>query len=235
VSRGQDILIVEDDEAIATGLKLNLELAGHRTSAARDGDEALARVEERDYDMVLLDINLPGRNGLEVLQTLRAADNLVPVIVLSARDGEVDKVAALRLGADDYMTKPFPLAELMARIDAVLRRVQPPPRAAEVASGGGGALHFGDVVIDVERRDVSRAGRPVKLTHLEFELLVFFVRNPSRVFDRGRLFSQVWGQSAGSPRTVDNFVSHLRRQFEDDPDAPRYFHTVRGSGYRFEP
>jgi two-component system, OmpR family, alkaline phosphatase synthesis response regulator PhoP len=234
---GQDVLIVEDDEAIVAGLALNLKLAGHRTTAARDGDEALREVQEHDYDLVLLDINLPRRNGLEVLQALRASDNLVPVIVLSARDGEFDKVAALRLGADDYMTKPFALAELLARIEAVLRRVQQPLPSGSAGDGGsaGNTLRFAEVVIDLGQRTVLRAGRPVKLTHLEFELLVFFVRNPSRVFGRARLFSLVWGQSAGSPRTVDNFVSQLRKQFEDDPESPRHFITVRGSGYRFEP
>jgi two-component system, OmpR family, alkaline phosphatase synthesis response regulator PhoP len=232
---GQDILIVEDDEAIVAGLALNLELAGHRTTAARDGDEALRCVAGRDFDLVLLDINLPRRNGLEVLQTLRASDNLVPVIVLSARDGEFDKVAALRLGADDYMTKPFALAELLARIEAVLRRVQPPAAVPAVPPSVGDTLRFGEVTIDLGQRTVVRRGRPVKLTHLEFELLAFFVRNPSRVFGRSRLFSLVWGQSAGSPRTVDNFVSQLRKQFEDDPESPRHFITVRGSGYRFEP
>jgi two-component system, OmpR family, alkaline phosphatase synthesis response regulator PhoP len=121
VTRSRDILIVEDDEAIATGLLLNLRLAGHTATIARDGEQALTQVAERDFDLVLLDINLPRKNGLEVLQAMRASDNLVPVIVLSAREGEYDKVAALRLGADDYVTKPFALAELLARIDAVLR------------------------------------------------------------------------------------------------------------------
>jgi two-component system, OmpR family, alkaline phosphatase synthesis response regulator PhoP len=235
---GQDVLIVEDDEAIVAGLALNLKLAGHRTTAARDGDEALRKVQEHDYDLVLLDINLPRRNGLEVLQSMRASDNLVPVIVLSARDGEFDKVAALRLGADDYMTKPFALAELLARIEAVLRRVQQQPLPggpAGEAGPPGDTLRFAEVIIDLGQRTVLRGGRSVKLTHLEFELLVFFVRNPSRVFGRARLFSLVWGQSAGSPRTVDNFVSQLRKQFEDDPESPRHFITVRGSGYRFEP
>src|SRR5690349_15908258 len=120
MARAQQILIIEDDEAIATGLHLNLRLAGHQPSVARDGEEGLAAIERQDFDLVLLDINLPRLNGLEVLQALRAADNLVPVIVISARDGEFDKVAALRLGADDYMTKPFALSELLARIEAVL-------------------------------------------------------------------------------------------------------------------
>src|SRR5689334_5962027 len=122
VTPSRDILIVEDDDAIATGLSLNLKLAGHQTTVSRDGDDALTTVEDRPFDLILLDINLPKRNGLEVLQALREADNFVPVIVLSARDGEFDKVAALRLGADDYVTKPFALAELLARIEAVLRR-----------------------------------------------------------------------------------------------------------------
>jgi DNA-binding response OmpR family regulator len=232
---GRDILVVEDDEAIAAGLSLNLKLAGHQTTAARDGDEALQRVQAKDFDLILLDINLPRRNGLEVLQALRTSDNLVPVIILSARDGEFDKVAALRLGADDYITKPFALAELLARIEAVLRRVQPPSTEEGEGESDGDVLRFGEVSVDLLQRTVVRAGRPVKLTHLEFELLVFFIRHPSRVFGRSRLFNLVWGQSAGSPRTVDNFVSQLRKQFEDDPERPRHFITVRGSGYRFEP
>jgi len=232
--REQDILIVEDDPAIAAGLALNLKLAGHRTTEAQDGDEALAKVSAHDFDLILLDINLPRRNGLEVLEALRAADNLVPVIVLSARDSEVDKVAALRLGADDYLTKPFALAELVARIEAVLRRVQQPANGAP-SSPMASVLQFGEVTIDPDSRTVTRAGKRIKLTHLEFELLVFFVNNPSRVLSRAQLFSLVWGQSAGSPRTVDNFVSQLRKLLEKDPDSPQHFVTVRGSGYRFEP
>jgi two-component system, OmpR family, alkaline phosphatase synthesis response regulator PhoP len=228
------ILIVEDDEAIATGLALNLKLAGHETTIARDGDEALASATETDFELVLLDINLPKRNGLEVLSALRGADNLVPVIVLSARDGEFDKVAALRIGADDYVTKPFALAELLARIDAVLRRVHQ-VAAAPVPLAHGDQLRFADVSIDRAQRVVTRAGTEIKLTHLEFELLDFFVRHPNQVFARAQLFNLVWGQSAGSVRTVDNFVSQLRKRFEVDPEAPRHFITVRGSGYRFDP
>ncbi|MEO6774158.1 MAG: response regulator transcription factor [Kofleriaceae bacterium] len=227
------ILIVEDDDAIATGLALNLKLAGHRTAIARDGDEAVEQASASELELILLDINLPKRNGLEVLSALRAADNLVPVIVLSARDGEFDKVAALRLGADDYVTKPFALAELLARVDAVLRRAQP-PAASPVPAVAGEHLGFDDVSIDLAQRVVARAGVEVKLTHLEFELLVFFVRNPNQVFARAQLFSLVWGQSVGSVRTVDNFVGQLRKRFEADPEQPRHFITVRGSGYRFD-
>jgi DNA-binding response OmpR family regulator len=228
------ILIVEDDEAIATGLSLNLKLANHGTSIARDGDDAIKQAEGEDFSLVLLDINLPKRNGLEVLSALRAADNVVPVIVLSARDGEFDKVAALRLGADDYVTKPFALAELLARIDAVLRRAQhmtPPP----VSSPQGDQLAFGDVHVELAQRTVTRSGADIKLTHLEFELLVFFLKHPNQVFSRNQLFSYVWGQSAGSVRTVDNFVGQLRKRLESDPEEPRHFITVRGSGYRFDP
>ena len=232
------ILVVEDDEAIATGLALNLKLAGRSTSIARDGVDALKQAEEEDFSLILLDINLPKKNGLEVLTALRAADNIVPVIVVSARDGEFDKVAALKLGADDYVTKPFALAELLARIEAVLRRVQASssqemPIAAPHAREGD-QFTFDAVTIDAAQRTVVRAGEQVKLTHLEFELLVFFVRHPSEVFSRTQLFSQVWEQSAGSVRTVDNFVGQLRKRFEDNPEQPRHFITVRGSGYRFD-
>lgn len=227
------VLIVEDDEAIATGLALNLKLAGRTTSIARDGDDAIKQATNDDFSLILLDINLPKRNGLEVLAALRAADNVVPVIVLSARDGEFDKVAALRLGADDYVTKPFALAELLARIDAVLRRAS--HTAAPQPAAPGDHLAFGDVAVEVAQRTVVRAGNDVKLTHLEFELLVFFMRHPNQVFSRNQLFQLVWGQSAGSVRTVDNFVGQLRKRLEGDPEQPRHFITVRGSGYRFDP
>ena len=229
------ILIVEDDEAIATGLALNLKLAGRATAIARDGDDALRQIETEDFLLVLLDINLPKKNGLEVLALMRASDNLVPVIVLSARGGEFDKVAALRLGADDYVTKPFALAELLARIEAVLRRAHPVTTTPVSPVAPDASLGFDDVAIDLGQRLVTLAGAEVKLTHLELELLAFFVQHPSQVFSRARLFQLVWGQSAGSVRTVDNFVGQLRKRLEENPEQPRHFITVRGSGYRFDP
>ncbi len=230
---GRDILIVEDDPAIATGLSLNLRLAGHRPTVAVDGEQAIRRTAETDYDLILLDLNLPKINGLEVLTGLRATDNLVPVIVVSARDGEVDKVAALRLGADDYVTKPFALAELLARIDAVLRRTS--ARSAAVPPASAETLTFSDVVVDLRQRSVTRGGDAVKLTHLEFELLAYLVARPLQVLSRDQLFSDVWGQTAGTPRTVDNFIGQLRKRLEVDPEQPRHLVTVRGSGYRFDP
>jgi DNA-binding response OmpR family regulator len=215
-------------------LSLNLKLAGRVATIARDGEEALREAEAKEFALVLLDINLPKKDGLAVLAALRAADNLVPVIVLSARDGEYDKVAALRLGADDYVTKPFALAELLARIDAVLRRAQP-PTATPIETPHGDQLTFADVTIDLGQRVVTRRGVAIKLTHLELELLSFFVRHPNQVFSRQQLFAEVWGQQAGSVRTVDNFVGQLRKRFETDPEQPHHFITVRGSGYRFDP
>jgi two-component system alkaline phosphatase synthesis response regulator PhoP len=229
------ILIVEDDEAIATGLSLNLKLAGHASVISRDGEDAIGRALAEDFALILLDINLPKKNGLEVLSALRAADNLVPVICVSAREGEYDKVAALRLGADDYVTKPFGLAELLARIEAVLRRAGHHAQQP-VAEAVGNIFEFSDIAIDLGQRTVTKRDTgELKLTHLEFELLVFFVRHPNQVFSRAQLFSLVWGQSAGSVRTVDNFVGQLRKRFEENPEQPRHFITVRGSGYRFDP
>jgi DNA-binding response OmpR family regulator len=224
------VAIVEDDAAITAGLTLNLGLQGYRTVAATDGDAAMTLIAETRPDLVLLDISLPKQTGLQVLEALRAAGDQTPVVVLSARQHEFDKVAALQLGADDYVTKPFALAELMARVAAVLRRT----RRSESAPAP--ALGFGDVRIDLISREVTRAGAPVPLTHLEMELLIFFCRNADRVFSRDELVRAVWGlRSSGQARTVDNFVAQLRAKLEPDPDRPAYFVTVRGSGYRFVP
>jgi two-component system, OmpR family, alkaline phosphatase synthesis response regulator PhoP len=228
----QLVIIVEDDEAIAEGLALNLRLRGYRTEVVGDGESAPPLIETRRPDLVLLDISLPKRSGIWVLETLRGGGNEVPVVVLSARQDEFDKVAALQLGADDYVTKPFALAELLARVAAVLRRSRP---AAEPAQAAGPSLfRFGEIAIDLAARTVTRAGSPLKLTHLEFELLSFFCNHPDRVFSREELLREVWGLRQATPaRTVDNFVAQLRAKLEDDPDQPVYLLTVRGSGYRF--
>jgi two-component system, OmpR family, alkaline phosphatase synthesis response regulator PhoP len=261
----QLVTIVEDDAAIAEGLAMNLRLQGYRTESIADGETARTRIEDEQPALVLLDISLPKRSGLWVLERLREADNHVPVIVLSARQDEFDKVAALRLGADDYVTKPFALAELLARVAALLRRARltnperaragttepqtasaeastPPPvavatGAAATAAAGSDSdsqLRFGDVTVDLDTRTVLRSGQEVKLTHREFELLRFFYRSGGRVFSRRELVREVWGlDHLGHPRTVDNFMGQLRAKLEGDPDRPRHFLTVRGSGYRF--
>jgi DNA-binding response OmpR family regulator len=161
---------------------------------------------------------------------MRDANNSTPVIVLSARLSESDKVAALRLGADDYVTKPFALAELMARVGAVLRRASTSSLTSSEESRP--LVEFADVILDRNARRVTKAGTPLTLTHLEFELFCFFVDNADQVLDRNVLLREVWGTS-GSKRTVDNFVGQLRSKLEDDPESPKHFLTVRGSGYRF--
>ena len=222
------ILLVEDDEAIASGLALNLKLEGYTSFVVSDGEAVPAAVADHVPSLILLDISLPKKNGLEVLRELRDDGDSTPVIVLSARQNESDKVAALRLGADDYVTKPFGVAELLARIDAVLRRLGTPPQPEAET------LQFADIKVDMASRQVRRGNQAVPLTHLEFELLTFLMRNPERVFSREELLREVWGiRHSGSPRTVDNFVGQLRTKFETSPNKPDHFLTVRGKGYRF--
>jgi two-component system response regulator VicR len=237
---GQLVTIVEDDAAIAEGLSLNLRLQGFRTEAVGDGESARTRIEQGRPDLVLLDISLPKQSGIWVLQRLREAGNHVPVIVLSARQDEFDKVAALQMGADDYVTKPFALAELLARVAALLRRArlhltqQGAPAESAGSDGKRAELRFGDVAINLDTRTVVRAGSPIKLTHREFELLAFLGRSGGRVFSREELVRQVWGlEHPGQARTVDNFIAQLRAKLEQDPEQPKHLLTIRGSGYRF--
>ena len=246
---GALVAIVEDDAAIAEGLALNLRLQGYRTFVVEDGETARTRIASDAPDIVLLDITLPKRDGLWVLERLREVDDHMPVIVLSARQDEYDKVAALGLGADDYVTKPFALAELLARVAAVLRRARKVAKVSdspvESRTGdtredpiveSGPVLRFGDIVVDMDTRTVTRAGTPVRLTHLEFELLRFFCVSARRVYSREQLLREVWGlRQAGPARTVDNFLGQLRAKLEADPERPRHLLTVRGSGYRFVP
>jgi DNA-binding response OmpR family regulator len=233
------VAIVEDDAAIAEGLALNLRLQGYRSEIIGDGESAVRQIETNAPDLVLLDITLPVQSGLWVLEQLRGRQNQVPIIALSARQDEFDKVAALRLGADDYITKPFALAELLARVAAVLRRARrsTPARGPEVGPTAGlppaDILRFGDITVDVANRTVVRGARPVQLTRLEFELLSFLCHHRDRVYSREELLRHVWGLQQGQARTVDNFVAQLRAKLEQDPDRPCHLLTVRGSGYRF--
>lgn len=228
------ILIVEDDPAIREGLELNLSLEGHHCDTAADGEQAIVALERapasgRPFDLVLLDVMLPGKNGFEVLRTIRAIRPELPVLLLTARAEEADKILGLELGADDYIVKPFGLGELRARIRAALRR------AGLQAHVGQPVRAFGDVEVDRDGHRVRRHGEDVPMTAREFSLLLFFLDNPERVLSREALLRRVWGLEHATLRTVDNFVMRLRQKLEPDPDAPRHLVTVRGVGYRFAP
>lgn len=232
VNTPRNVLVVEDDHAIAKGLELNLRLADCVPTVARDGAAAMGLVQDHDFALVLLDINLPRKNGLQVLTELRTRDEVVPVIVVSARDSEQDKVAALRLGADDYVTKPFAWGELWARMQSAWRRAALVRPSAAVGAPTDRRA-FGNVVVDAKTREVRRDGIVVRLTPLEVELVCFLTAHPDQVFSREDLLLRVWGNTAGTPRTVDNFVRQLRRSLEAHPEVPVHFLTVRGIGYRF--
>ncbi len=227
---GKRVLVVEDDPSIAIGLRINLESEGYVVDLAEDGEAGLALARGASPDLIILDVMLPKRNGLEVLHDLRAEGRTMPIIMLSAKAGEMDKVAGLELGAEDYVAKPFSLAELLARVRAALRRghaAPPPPQRPGIL--------FGDVVVDVAARNVKRAGEPVEMTAREFDVLVCLVSDRGRVLSRDDIFRRVWGpKHHGTPRTVDNFIQQLRAKLEVDPQEPVYIQTVRGVGYRFD-
>jgi len=222
----QRILIVEDDLSILTGLSMNLKFEGYEVEQAQDGKTGLQKAIDAAPDLIVLDVMLPQMNGLEVVKELRARGRTTPVIILSARGQEPDKIMGLNLGADDYVAKPFGLQELLARIKAQLRR----------HSRGQEPVRFGDTVVDMAARTVLQKGEPVPLTAQELKLLIHFASNPGRTFSRDELLAAAWGYGyEGTTRTVDNFVSQLRGRFERHPDEPRHFVTVRGQGYRFDP
>jgi len=221
------VLVIEDDPAIVAGLEMNLSLEGYQVVSASDGESGLSRVRECEPDVIILDVMLPKRNGLEVLRRIRAENAEVPVLIVSARGDETDKVLGLELGADDYISKPFSLGELRARINASLRRKR--QRSNERSLDG-----FSDVVVDFDRRTVTRAGKDVPMTAREFDVLAYFLHNPDRVVTRDMLLHAVWKLDFTTQRTVDNFIARLRAKLEPDPDNPRYLVTVRGVGYRFE-
>ena len=229
----QRILLVEDDPSIVIGLRMNLEREGYQLELAEDGDAALERIREGEFDLVVLDVMLPKRNGYEVLDALRKEGNLTPVLMLSARSAEMDKVMGLDLGADDYIPKPFSVAELLARVRVALRRGR---TQAGTAGADGGGWRMGEIEVDPARHQVRRAGSDVALTAKEFEVLQLLKAARGRVLSRQQIFDHVWGDSHhGTLRTIDNFISQLRAKLEADPAAPRYLVTVRGVGYRLDP
>ncbi len=224
------ILIVEDDRTLRQALSFNLAREGYEVTSAADGESGLELGRNRALDLILLDVMLPGMSGIEVLRVLRQDGITTPVIILSAKGDEIDRVVGLKVGADDYVAKPFSRPELLARIEAVLRR----PRDRDEPHGAEG-LAFGEIRIDVDRREVSVAGEPVHLTAKEFDLLAHMARSPGRIFTRDQLLQRVWGYDyIGDGRTVDVHVSWLRAKLRGSGEHD-YFRTVRGVGYAFAP
>jgi len=223
------ILIVEDEESFSDPLSYLLTKEGYEVSVVEDGGEALERFEREGADLVLLDLMLPGMSGTEVCRHIRQKSN-VPVIMLTAKDSEIDKVVGLEIGADDYVTKPYSSRELVARVRAVLRRQGEPEELVSTTVAAG------PVRMDVERHVVSVDGEQVSLPLKEFELLEMLLRNSGRVLTRGQLIDRVWGSDyVGDTKTLDVHVKRLRSKIEPDPSSPRYLVTVRGLGYKFEP
>jgi DNA-binding response OmpR family regulator len=222
------VLIVEDDRAIALGLRLNLRKEGHEVLMASDGDVGLRMAQEPGVDLVVLDVMLPGRNGYDLLRDLRKHGASVPVLMLTAKGLEGDKILGLKLGADDYLAKPFGLGELLARVEALLRRRPPQPEKPE-------RVRFGEVEVDLDAQTVQRKGAPVEVSPQEFRVLRLFLTTAGRALSRDDILARCWGaEYEGTPRTVDNFVRSLRVKLEENAEEPRHFLTVRGHGYRFE-
>jgi len=230
---GGRVLVVEDERAVARGLEYALVHEGFDVVLAETGRQALELAHSAEPHVILLDVRLPDLSGFDVCRRLRAAGLRLPILMLTARDEEVDKVLGLELGADDYVVKPYSLRELTSRIRALLRRAYG-ELAVESAQR---RVLFGEVEVDLDRMQVLRAGQPVELTPLEFRLLRHLVMHPDRPFDRDALIESIWGYDSeiGNSRTVDVHMRHLRQKIEDDPAEPRYLVTVRGMGYKFQP
>jgi DNA-binding response OmpR family regulator len=233
VDRAPRILLVDDEQPIQTLLSFPLQRDGYEVVHASDGREALTRFGEQQFDLVVLDLMLPKMDGLEVCKRLRAKGSTVPIIMLTAKSEEIDKVLGLELGADDYITKPFSMREFRSRVKAALRR------AGMAREGGDGSddeqpIDVRGLRIDPTKRAVTRNGDNVATTFVEFEILAALARSPGRVFTRDMLLARVWGDSAyRDPRTIDVHIRHLREKIEVDPKEPEYLFTVRGVGYRF--
>jgi two-component system alkaline phosphatase synthesis response regulator PhoP len=220
------ILVVEDEPDIAFGIQQDLRLEGYEVEIAADGKKAIEQVTKHDFDLILLDVMMPGKDGFAVCRELRRSGTHTPIVLLTARSSEAEKVLGFELGADDYVTKPFSPLELRARIKAVLRR----------SSSEGAHIHqFRDLEVDFDRFEVRLDGAVVDLTPIEFRLLAAFVRNPGTVLSRQQLLDKVWGSDVFvTDRVVDTHLGNLRRKIEKDPDKPRFLISVRGFGYRFE-
>ena len=227
---GRRILLVEDEPSLVLTVSDRLLAEGYQVETAGDGNTALARALGEPFDLVLLDVMLPGRDGFEVCRELRSRGSQVPVLMLTARSQVIDRVVGLKLGADDYLTKPFEMIELLARVEALLRRSPAPSGSAALA----GAYTFGDVRVDFRRAEVFRGDEPVTLSALEFKLLSYFIENRGALLTRDELLDKVWGYDAMPvTRTVDVHVGSLRQKLERNPSHPEFILTVHRRGYRF--
>ena len=228
--RAPRILLVDDEQPIQTHLSFPLQRDGYEVVQAADGAEALARFDEQIFDLVVLDVMLPRMDGLEVCRRLRAKGETVPIIMLTAKSEEIDKVLGLELGADDYITKPFSMREFRSRVKAALRRAG----MARPEEGSDQPIEVLSLRIDPAKRTVTLDGQGIQTTFVEFEILASLASNPGRVYTRDMLLSRVWGDSAyRDPRTIDVHIRHLREKIEVDAKEPEYIFTVRGVGYRF--
>ncbi len=226
-ARKTRILIVEDEPAMVAGLRDNFEYEGYEVISAADGVEGLERALAEAPDLVVLDVMMPRLSGLDVCKQLKSSKPQLPIIMLTARGQEIDKVVGLELGADDYVTKPFSIRELMARVKAVLRRSSPQAPGQEV-------YRFSDVEVNIRSNEVLRDGRPIELSAKEFALLAYFVAHPVETLTRDRLLDAVWGyENYPNTRTVDTHIVHLRQKLEPNPEEPRFILTIHGSGYKF--
>ncbi len=232
----RSILIIEDNETLALGLRTSLEVEGYKVECVGDGNDGLAWLDRHDPDLIVLDLMLPGLNGFEVLRRYRGRGGAAAVLILSARDQEVDKVQGFRIGADDYVVKPVGVLELLARVEAIIRRVSPANKAASATGEPVSPRRsFADVVVDLRTRTVQRGGNSVDLSPMEFDFLAFLIESGGDIVSRETLMRQVWHYSNGvTSRTVDQHVARLRNKLEPDPAQPRHLITVRKAGYRFQ-
>ena len=230
---GAEILVAEDQADIRDLIALNLRHAGYDVTPVADGRAALDSQSDRSSDLLILDLMMPGLDGLEVCKALRAKGRAMPILMLTAKSTELDRVLGLELGADDYLTKPFSMAELLARVKALLRRAELMRKAQSQTQGAGSTLRNGEIEILVSRREVRVRGQAVELTALEFDLLLYFAQHPGHVFSRAQLLDAVWGYShEGYEHTVTTHINRLRAKLESDPMRPTVILTVRGAGYK---
>lgn len=226
------VLVIEDNQDIAELVRLHLRDLGYTVALAFDGNTGLRQAESQSFDLVILDLMLPGIDGLEICRSLRAKPSYTPILMLTAKSSEVDRILGLEIGADDYLTKPFSIRELLARVKALLRRIE--AMEGRKAVGGQQVIKVGDLCIDVEKRSVTVKGLPVGLTAKEFDLLLQFSKHPGRVYTRSQLLDLVWGYGhEGYEHTVNSHINRLRSKIEEEPANPRYILTVWGVGYKF--